>query len=374
MKNFLLLIYSVLLFSCGGSEKQTDFSNLSIKIDTVMVDSKDEILFLQMGFRWSDVSSDGKYFYNFNINKHALELINLETLAFEEHIYFEKEGPNGTGNRFGQIYSIGKDSLYFSSQFRHDVFDLKGKKLISHSTRNMQFSEGEFNADESIPNAHMRSKNPNQIFGFGKSWKSGETSFLKIDFSSKTLKRWELPEFEILKSYYYHITNPQINFIPSSFSSIVGDKVLLSIGVSGDIYFYDIEKEEMTLKSPNLNLTAKEKTRKPPKQLSNMEEYREVDQMLREQINFQHPIWDSKSKCFYRFSYVEVFPSIESENDSGNDIQAYLTVFDEQFSIIGEQALPSLKIIPNHAFIKDEDIWIPVNLEDEMGFVRIKIN
>lgn len=373
MKNYLLLIFSVLLFSCGGREKQTDFSNLSIKIDTVMVDSKDEILFLQMGFRWSDVSSDGKYFYNFNINKHALELINLETLEFEDHVYFEKEGPNGTGSRFGQIHSIGKDSLYFSSQFSHDVFDLKGKKLISHSTRNVQFSEGEFNPDEIIPTPHMRSSNPNQIFGFGKSWKAGETSFLKIDFSNNSLKRWELPGFEILKSYYYHMLKPQVWFGPNSFSSIVGNKILLSMGVSSDIYLYDIEKDEMILKSTSPTLTAKEKTRKPPVQVYSREENRDIDQMLREQINFQHPLWDSKSKRFYRFSYVEVFPSIESENDSVNDIQVYLTVFDEQFSIIAEQALPSLKIIPNHAFIKDDDIWIPVNLEDEMGFVRLKI-
>lgn len=373
MKNFLFLIYSVLLFSCGGNEKQTDFSNLSITIDTVMVDSKEEILFLQMAFRWSDVSSDGKYFYNFNINKHALELINLETLEFEDHIYFEKEGPDGTGSRFGQIYSIGQDSLYFGSQFTSDVFDLKGKKLIAHSTRNMQFSGGEFNADESIPNPHMRSSNTNQIFGLGKSWKAGETSFLKIDFINNSLNRWELPGFEILKSFYYHITNPQINFIPSSSSSIIGNKVLLSTEVASDIYLYDIENDEMILKSPSPTLTEKEKTRKPPKQISSMEEYREIDQMLREQINFKHPLWDSKSKRFYRFSYVEVFPSIESEHDSVNDIQAYLTVFDEQFSIIAEQALPSLKIIPNHAFIKDDDIWIPVNLEDEMGFIRISL-
>lgn len=145
------------------------------------------------------------------------------------------------------------------------------------------------------------------------------------------------------------------------------------MGLSSDVYQYDIEKDEMILKSINPTLTAKEKTRKPPVQVYNREENRDIDQMLREQINFKHPLWDSKYKRFYRFSYVEVFPSIESEHDSVNDIQAYLTVFDEQFSLIAEQALPSLKIIPNHAFIKDDDIWIPVNLKDKMGFVRLKI-
>lgn len=93
--------------------------------------------------------------------------------------------------------------------------------------------------------------------------------------------------------------------------------------------------------------------------------------MLKEQINFLHPIWDEKTRRFYRFSYEEIFPLQENENNLAKEARVYLTALDKSFTILSEQLLPDLTFIPTKAFAKGGNIWIPINLEDELGFVRI---
>ncbi|WP_209329965.1 DUF4221 family protein [Lunatimonas salinarum] len=86
-----------LLFSCKSSPDSVDVRNLSCTIDTVLIDSKGEILFLQRGLYVSDYSEYDGMLYNFNDLSHYVEQINLTDLTLEKMIPFEKEGPNGTG-------------------------------------------------------------------------------------------------------------------------------------------------------------------------------------------------------------------------------------------------------------------------------------
>ncbi|WP_373497020.1 DUF4221 family protein [Aquiflexum sp.] len=373
MKNLLFAISMLFLFSCGGGNEEKladDFSNITFTIDTVMVDSKGEFLFLQMGLRWSDVSTDGKYFFNFNINQHHLEVIDLEKLELEKIVPFDKEGPNGTGSRFGQVHSIGKDSLYFSSLFDHEIFDWNGKKIKSNTTKNVTFSGDGFGDNEALPMPVMWSKNADQIFGLGRNWMEPETSFIKIDFAEKSFHRMELPAFDIMKEFHYTMEQPKVWFGPEYFTSIVGEKVMLSIAVAHPIYTYNISNGQLDLHTAPLGLTAEEKSAKPPKQVRGIEENRKVDQMLKEQINFMPPIWDEKNKRFYRFSYEEIFPTNGDEFNLERKAKVYLTALDENFSILSEQIVSSLEYIPSRAFVKEGNIWIPVNIDDELGFVR----
>jgi hypothetical protein len=74
---------------------------IKFSIDTVMVDSKDELLFLQMNLRWSTISPDETHFYNFNYNQHVLEVIDLDKIELQSIQPFEKEGPNGKFDQGG---------------------------------------------------------------------------------------------------------------------------------------------------------------------------------------------------------------------------------------------------------------------------------
>jgi len=376
MKHILLaLVILIFVNSCAPSgEKETDFSTITYSLDTVMVDAKEEFLFLQLELRWSDISSDGKYFYNFNINQHALEVIDLDKMELERIVPFEKEGPDGTGARIGQIHSIGKDSLYFSSDFTHEIFDLNGKKSMSHNTKNITFTEDKFGDNEFLPMPVMYSKHPDRIFGLGRNWMEPETSFISIDFSQQAFKRIELPAFDVMKDFHYSMEQPQVWFGPQYFTSLVGEKVIFSIAVAHPVYSYDISTGKLDLHQVPPHLTAAAKSIKPPKQVSGREENRKVDRMLKEQINFLHPFWDVKNKVFYRFSYEEIFPEQMEEQNLERNAKVYLTRYDENFSILSEQQISNLPFIPRRAFTREGNIWIPINLDDELGFVRLIID
>ena len=164
---------------------------------------------------------------------------------------------------------------------------------------------------------------------------------------------------------------PQVWFGPSYFTSIVGEQVLFSIAVAHPIYSYNISTGKLDLHQVAPHLTADAKSIKPPKQVSGREENRKVDRMLKEQINFLHPFWDEKNKVFYRFSYEEIFPEEEDAQNLERKANVYLTRYDENFSILSEQLMGNLPFIPRRAFTKGGNIWIPINLDDELGFVRL---
>ncbi|MBT0812886.1 hypothetical protein KIH41_16485 [Litoribacter ruber] len=53
----------------------------------------------------------------------------------------------------------------------------------------------------------------------------------------------------------------------------------------------------------------------------------------------------------------------------------YLTVFDENFELIGETPIPELSPVSlSKYFVKDGVLWVYINVEDEMGFVRITVD
>ncbi|WP_209329968.1 DUF4221 family protein [Lunatimonas salinarum] len=373
MKKLKLLLLPLLTFyACSSSNQEaTEFGELVFSLDTLMIDPKDEILFLQGGFRWSDTSSDRRYFYNFNYTNSVLEVIDLNKLELERVVAYEKEGPNGTGGRVGKIHYLGQDSLYFSSHFDHEIFDLKGRKILSHTTKNVSFSGGEFGENEALPMPVMWSKQPHRIVGLGRKWIEPETSFVSIDFSQRTFDRRELPAFDILNDFHYTMEQPQVWFGPEYATSIVGETVLFSISVASPIYRYHIPSNELELHRAIPSLTAGEKTVKPPKQVSNREEYRPVDRMLREQINFQHPIWDETRGIFYRFTYQEIFPQNPDEPDPYRKAKVYLTLLDRDLSIVSEHEVPVIDFVPVFPFVKDGAIWMPVNVADELGFARL---
>ena len=79
------------------------FSNLQFSLDTVVIDPGKEIIFLKNSLFGADKSKDDRYLFNFNIDDHTLEKIDLDELRLEVKLPFEKEGPNGTGQNVGKI-------------------------------------------------------------------------------------------------------------------------------------------------------------------------------------------------------------------------------------------------------------------------------
>jgi hypothetical protein len=128
MKNLLILISIGFLFSCGNNtEKLADFSQMTFSLDTVLVDSKDEILYLNANLMQSSLNQDLKFLYNFNPQSFSLEKINLDRLELEGKIKLEKEGPNGIGDYVSNFNLLGDDRFLFQGFLDFLSLILRGK-------------------------------------------------------------------------------------------------------------------------------------------------------------------------------------------------------------------------------------------------------
>jgi hypothetical protein len=96
-----------------------------------------------------------------------------------------------------------------------------------------------------------------------------------------------------------------------------------------------------------------------------------------EEINFLLPVFDEKNKVYYRFSYAMEFDDEENPDSLLEEVKntkVYLSIYDENLHMLRESPIPLLNKKPGHHFVKDGKIWIFENIEDEMGFVRIKVD
>jgi hypothetical protein len=381
MKNLLILISIVLFFSCeSNKEKQADFSQMTFSLDTVMVDSKDEILYLNAYLTQSSVSQDLKFLYNFNQQEFSLEKINLDRLELEGKIKLEKEGPNGVGDYVSNLNLLGQDSFLvqgFSSFF---ILDSAGKILKKMEYEG--FEEGSLSSGEFMMRLFSIPSEPNIHYGYSVDWESNEYAFNKVEIENNKNTRFEMPEFDKLKEYRIELIMngmPAGGAGPSLFISTSEDKVILSNEIANE--FYVLANGEPTLKYISLqsSLTPNRKKENKVNQVESVEALSEHFKRLAEDITFSKPFWDTENRIFYRFSYLKKFLEKEKEGDQTLDLpesndEVYLTILDENLQIIGESKVPELKRAPSTHFVKDGKIWIFENIDDEMAFVRLSIN
>lgn len=88
------LIFGVLLVSCGSRENQSEekYPGLTLQVDTVRIDPKDELLFIKQNLSISGLSKDQRYLYNFDTEQHQLEKIDLDNLMLDQKFPSRKRG------------------------------------------------------------------------------------------------------------------------------------------------------------------------------------------------------------------------------------------------------------------------------------------
>lgn len=132
MKYLPCLVF-ILFISCQGKVEESVidfFFKRQFSLDTVHIDSGNEIIFLRHQLLNADISKDGKYFYNFNENDISVEKINLDELHLEEKLPFERDGPNGIGA--GVMMKVHDENQFtMNGMFQSSLFSLDGEKLMT---------------------------------------------------------------------------------------------------------------------------------------------------------------------------------------------------------------------------------------------------
>lgn len=367
------------LISCSGKMSLEDSMDLELKVkmDTVYLDSKGENIFVFNGLSVSDLSEDKRVFYNFDFKTPSIEVLNLESLEFEERILLEKEGPDGVGEMVYHFNLLG-DSLFFAGSVdqKFGVFDMEGKKDKSFSAEGLDRLKGLPQGMFSINQALALQSDPLAIIGEFRDWS------IRDGTKKQMIGVWHvdeehLEEFKIEDWFDFGSYSPLVDmggyeinlnaywfqFEPLHFG------ILVSTNLSADLLSYNAESDKFELVKIDHSLFQKEVKTKLPQRFETRTAFDEASREIKKEINFSKPVWDADNEIFYRFAYKE-----KAGEGQSSKAEVYLTVMDSDFKVLHEIALPQMIKSPNFHFVKDGQIWMFENVEDEVSFVRISVD
>jgi hypothetical protein len=376
MRNVFLLMIFLGAVACGSSEENNFGSaGLTFSIDTVMVDPGEEILYLKTGLYHSVVSEDERYLLNFNSDSYRMEKIDLDELRAISFHSFEKEGPNGIGSLY-RVYRMPGDEYLMLSYYGGGVFNLDGEKQQTIKFGPDHLSGDELKINEMLFSGALSEKHPGQLYGAFSDFREETFFFGVVDMDQKTFKKWELPEQEYQKEYFFRMVNekglPRVIMGPNYFVNYVSDRIYISNSVDNSIHVYHPEEKSMDRYVIDHQLFPQRKTGKYPKSTESEEKFREVTREYHKEINYQQPVWDAANERFYRFSYQTDIQN-DAEGKEKRVSRVYLSAFDADLNLLGETEVADYRKQPGVHFVKDGQIWMFENVEDELGFVRFRV-
>jgi hypothetical protein len=378
MKLLYLPLFLIFLFPCNpGTERDENlhFSHLSFSIDTVMVDPGDDIINLNGHLYVSAIHPSGTYLYNWDQTNFMLEKINLDKLILEDKIPFQKEGPNGVGSFVGWISMTDDDQIVISNYQDMSLFNLDGEKIKALNLRKKNFEGDKLEDHENFNWKSILANKGNQLYGIIGNYSGKNLQLGKVDFDSNTFSKYLLPEYDKLSDYMIRLNSPNRSEIiaPPQFVNQYENKIIFSTSVFNTLMIYDISLDSLYRMKYANTLTKNSKTGKYRNEVETKEEFREISSKISKEVSFYEPLWDISTQKFYRFSNESLPTTTLADGTPKFNNKIYLTIFDKDFNLLGENLVKELNIPPFIHFVKDGKIWIFRNIDDELAFIRLSI-
>ncbi|WP_232834952.1 DUF4221 family protein [Pleomorphovibrio marinus] len=379
IKHFgIFMVVWCLLISCAANNQDSpEYRAFTLTQDTVVIDSRDEIINLRYGIGNPELSKDGKFLFHYTHGVPKFSKINLERLILEEMIPYETEGPNGMGAYLAGFSTFEDELLLLWTYGASAVFNQRSEKI--NDLRLDKIASQEILDLRAFPARLLEYPNhPNQLFGYYLDNHNEDYFILKFDLAQQSYKKTTLPVKEKLKDYSMEIIkdgNLAGEFSPKPWPTVANEKILFTNMVFNEVLIYDMHTDSIYSKEWESILTENKNEYKMPAKVE-LEKSDYHRRKFQEHINFMPLHWDPVSQQYVRLSYKTKFS--EELNELGAPIETgaevYLSVFDKDLNIIWETYLDTYQKTPPKHFFIDQRIWLFENMEDEMAFVRITID
>lgn len=377
----VLFALPFILFSCNDEiEKGTSLkSEFTFSFDTVLVDSNEEFIYLNDRLSNSDISTDGRYLFNWNRNNNTLEKIDLDNLNLVKKIVYEKEGPDGIGSFvFNYAATANNNSLFWSYEGK-GIWD-QNSKLLRAFPIDKILENTEFSKEVLLSKIALFPNQSDKILTLYRKWSGTDFYFLKFDFQDNSYEKIELPELNKLSDFQVDILYDGEwagSFNAGATASICDDKLVLTMNSYNEAYIYDLTHDSLYFKSWNGPLVGNKQSFQSPKEVEGeSQQHWEMVRAAEESINYGNFIWDNQNQRYFRFSTKKIFGEEKTDFGMYKALRAevFLSVFDEDFNLTGETIIQEIKEKPTKSFVKDGKIWLFENINDELGFVIMSMN
>ncbi|SNS12367.1 protein of unknown function [Belliella buryatensis] len=379
MKYFILPFAGLLLFSCGGNSDQSsagNYADITISMDTVVVDSGDEILMAGTSSNLKINNAGSKLFF-WDVQSFQLELIDLESLTLDEKKSFERDGPNGVGRYPYDIHLINDEQLAFNNFTQSIILAKMDGEVIRNLRLNEEWLKADLDEGESLTPLAFSEDGQLMYCGINNFFSKSNSNIVVVDLEQEQRQIITLEAFQKRENFRVTFSKSNGEYmevyadVPKLEVIAYKDQLIFWCDAFNAIYRYDPQSAELTLHEINNSLFPNEKSGTYSNEPGTIEEMQEMTKKLKEEILFSKLFWDDSNNVFYRFASFNL-PTVGDEKVKS---KVFISIIDENFEVIGEQEISEMiNRAPEALFVKDGLIYSYLNVDDELGFIRMKIN
>ncbi|PZX47007.1 DUF4221 family protein [Algoriphagus chordae] len=345
-------------------EPKNILENMTYTVDTVLVDSGNEILDFSFGYNTSS-SPDGRFFYFYKNLK--IQKIDLDQLTLTNSFSLEKDGPNSPGHTFS-FYALSDGSFFFPTLHRPSIISDQGLKIKSWNLDKEALSEGFPIEPFSLGNRVILDPKRLNLYSLPMNIEARDFYFAVIDSLEKRKKLVELTEFKRANKYLVRSDSEQ----KGEFVHLkqFKDLVIISCTVGNGTYIYNPSLDSLYYREFPHELVPLEKTGEVKNKVGSRAEFEEELKKLNHKISYWSFIWDEQSQRYFRFASRAIR---FDEEGWAKEYEIFLMAYSKDLELIGESRLEGLSKTP-FGFFKDGKLWSQVNVEDELGFAEFTFN
>lgn len=376
MRYLAFLIILCFFISCQRKDKAHAGGDLLYSVDTVIINSKGRLLDLDLGILKSDLNDEENSIFLYNKFDHSIDEVNLDDLEVVNNYSFDAEGPDGTGEHIYDIYLLKNDLFFIKSNNESAVFDRNGDLLKKIDWVNSIDENGLMYG--LIPNYEIAiGSNGFKVFGLTYDNYNRDVYFDVLSVQDNSVVRYDIDSVKSYHNFVLKIDDPE-NYIfldPVVFSKFENDFIIVSHQFSNEIYLFNSEGEYVQTVNYDTKLTPKRVKDLNGISMGSFEQLQKEYQHFLEQVRFGPPVWDRVKKRYFRLSAIRIFRDRQAEDSllpEIKEVKVYLSVFDADFNLISEAAIPELYGYGKY-FAKDGKLWVFQNLSDELGFIVIDV-
>ncbi|MEX2593583.1 MAG: DUF4221 family protein [Anditalea sp.] len=294
----------------------------------------------------------------------------MEALKLDKKIRFEKEGPSGTGSYVTQMNYLSDEKILLTEYHQIGLYNTSAEKTFQLKIRDQVFKRDSLEEKETLSPRGLLDETGTYFLttyekGFGEI-----LGLAKIHLKDKSLVKIPIPGLKDLEKFKVFFSDEQgmSAYHPSLYLQLVQGKILISNSAINEVYAYDVQKDSLMKRSFESSITANRQADNPRNQVSSSEEMDKIIQEMRKEVNFSRYAYDNLNKRYYRFS-----KEFEKETAEGNRFNIVLTTFDNGLNQIHETNALSISKVPSKYFVKDGNLYLFENIEDEMGFIVMEV-
>ncbi|WP_373523733.1 DUF4221 family protein [Aquiflexum sp.] len=368
------IFFGFVSVSCQKGNNEQETYTMNYLVDTVLIDSKERILYISGYMKGSSLDDDEGSFFLYNHHDLSIDEINLDRKEFVETYPLDAEGPNGVGN-FILDLQVLDDNLFFGKSVPFStVFDKSGRViqkinwLTAKDSVGDPFGEGPPNSEVVVDTKNWRVMGTNLDF-------LKTTAFLGVlSVEDRLVKNINIDPENSFSNYFLKADNYYQN--PWVFLGSIENYIYVSHEYSNEIIHFNPEGELVKVVNYEPKLTPR-RANLPETLTGTREQIRRESRKLMEQVRFEAPVWDKVNRRYFRLSAKRIFEEgAEDEFLPLKKTHVFLTVFDAGFNLVSEIELKELFDENYKYFAKDGKLWICQNFSDELGFLvfDLKIN